>query len=194
MNTHRITAALILLALAAAPTAAAVTQQLYQINPGGDYQYFPSPEGPGIPGGMPSNFQLDFGIGGTFTYEFDTAGPTARLLDLNLFLTGNEAIQAAPPPFGRVTADRVETYLASHTFVTDFIGGLIHLESSTHPNLKLTDLVNGNLAIFGGYDNRPVDGDGLDFQFSARVVPEPVNVLLITTAALAMLRRRLGAK
>jgi hypothetical protein len=193
MNIHRIAAALVLL-LTAAPAAAAVTQQLYQINPGGDYQYFPSPEGPGIPGGVPNDFQLDFGIGGTFIYEFDTAGPTARLLDLNLFLAGNEAIQAAPPPFGRVTADRVETYLASHAFVTDFIGGLVHLESSTHPNLKLTDSVNGNLAIFGGSDARPVDGDGLNFQFSARAAPEPANVLLITTAALAMLRRRLGAK
>jgi hypothetical protein len=190
MNAHRIAAALLLLVLAAAPAAAAVTQQLYQINPGGDYQYFPSPEGPGIPGGMPDNFQLDFGIGGTFTYEFDTAGPTARLLNLNLFLIGNEAIQAAPPAAARVTADRVETYLASHTFVTDFIGGLVHLESSTHPNLKLTDLVNGNLAIFGGYDNRPVDGDGLNFQFSARAVPEPASVLLFTAAALAIMRRR----
>ncbi|MBA3483590.1 MAG: hypothetical protein H0T51_17420 [Pirellulales bacterium] len=190
MNANRIAGALVLLVLSAAPGGADVTQQIYQINPGGDYQYFPSPEGPGIPGGMPNDFQLDFGIGGTFTYEFDTAGPTARLLDLNLFLTGNEAIQAAPPIGGRVTADRVEAYLASHTFVTDFIGGLVHLESSTHSNLKLTDAVNGNLAIFGGYDARPVDGDGLNFQFSARVVPEPVSILQFTTSALAIMRRR----
>jgi hypothetical protein len=190
MNINRITAALVLLLLAAAPAAAVVTQQLYLINPGGDYQYFPPPEGPGIPGGVPNDFQLDFGIGGTFTYEFDTAGPTARLLNLNLFLTGNEAIQAAPPPFGGVTADRVETYLASHTFVTDFIGGLVHLESSTHPNLKLTDGVNGNLAIFGGFDLRPIDGEGLNFQFSARAIPEPASILLFTTSALAIIRRR----
>jgi hypothetical protein len=190
MNINRVIAALILALLSAASAAAAVTQQLYQINPGGDYQYFPSPESPGIPGGVPNNFQLDFGIGGTFIYEFDTAVPSARLLNLNLFLTGNEAIQAAPPAAAPVTADRVETYLASHTFVTDFIGGLIHLESSTHPNLKLTDGVNGNLAIFGGYDARPVDGDGLNFQFSARAVPEPVSVLLFATSALAMLPRR----
>jgi hypothetical protein len=190
MNAHRIATALLAFVLSAAPAAAVVTQETYLINPGSQYQYLPPPEGPGIPGGMPNNYQLDFGIGGTFVYEFDTAGPTARLLNLNLFLTDNDAIQAAPPPFGGVTADRVETYLASHTFVTDFIGGLVHLESSTHPNLKLTDALNGNLAIFGGYDNTPVDGDGLNFEFSARLIPEPAAISLLAMAAFAVVRRR----
>jgi hypothetical protein len=193
MDAHRISAALLVLILFAAPAFAAITQQLYEINPGGVYQYFPSPEGPGIPGGMPNAFQLDFGIGGTFLYEFDTAGPTARLLDLDLFLTGNEAIQAAPP-FGGVTAGRVEIYLASHTFVTDFIGGLVHLESSTHPNLKLTDALNGNLLISGGYDARPVDGDGLHVQFSAQLVPEPATSSLLAVAAFGVIRARKRAR
>lgn len=189
MNAPRTTTALLVLLLAAAPAAAAVTQQLYQINPRGLYQYFPSGFVP-IPGGMPSERQLDFGIGGTFVYEFDTAVPNAKLKNLNLFLTGNEAIQASPPPVSPVTADRVESYLASHTFVTDFIGGLVHLESSIHPNLKLTDGVNGGLAIFGGYDIRPVDGDRMHFQFSARAIPEPAAISLLAVAAFAMARRR----
>jgi hypothetical protein len=192
MNANRITAALLIALLTVAPAAAEVTQQLYAINPGGDYQYFPSMLGPGIPGGMPNNYQLDFGIGGTFVYEYesDFTGETARLLNLNLFLTGNEAIQAAPPPVAPVTADRVEAYLASHTFVTDFIGGLIHLESSTHPNLKLTDAVTGNIFIFGGYDARPVDGDGVHFQFSAHAIPEPATITMCATAVLTIVRRR----
>jgi hypothetical protein len=190
MNAHRIATALLVFVLSAAPAAAVVTQETYLITPGSQYQYLPSPEGPGIPGGMPNNYQLDFGIGGTFVYEFDTAGPTARLLNLNLFLTGNEAIQAAPPTAAPVTADRVETYLASHTFVTDFIGGLVHLESSTHPNLKLTDALNGNLLFIGGYDARPVDGDGLNFQLSARVIPEPAAISLLAIAAIAIVGRR----
>jgi hypothetical protein len=189
MNAYRITTALLVLLLAASPGAAAVTQQLYQINPGGVYQYFPSGFVP-IPGGMPSESQLDFGIGGTFVYEFDTAVPSAKLKNLNLFLTGNEAIQASPPPVSPVTADRVETYLASHTFVTDFIGGLVHLKSSVHPNLKLTDGVNGGLAIFGGYDIRPVDGDAVNFQFSARAIPEPAAISLFAMAAFAAALRR----
>src|SRR5688500_17336428 len=76
MSAHRITITLLVLTVFAAPAAAVVTQQTYQINPGGVYHYLPSPEGPGIAGGMPNNYQLDFGIGGRFVYEFDTAGPT----------------------------------------------------------------------------------------------------------------------
>jgi hypothetical protein len=170
-------------------SAAAVTQQTYQINPGGSYQYKPSPF-VGIPGGMPSAYQLDFGIGGTFDYRLDTAAQTAQLLNFNLALTGNEAIQAAPPDFAPVTAERVETWLAGHTFVEDFIGGLLHLESSTDPGLKLTDGLNGNIAIDGGFDNTPVDGTGMLFQFSAVVVPEPACATLFATAAIALLRRR----
>ena len=192
MNTQRVTFALLVFIVAVDPAAAVVTQTPYQIHAGGMYQYKPSPLGPGIPGGMPSAYELDFGIGGTFVYELDTAGPTARLLNLDLVLTGNEAIQAAPPGFAPVTADRVEAYLASHVFVEDFIGGLLHLESSTVPGLKLSDGLNGNIAIIGGYDHTPVDGDGIQFQFSARVVPEPAAVVLVVLVALqiGILRRR----
>jgi hypothetical protein len=179
----------------AGPAGAVVTQQAYRIDAGGSYQYKPGPEGPGIPGGMPSDFQLDFGIGGTFVYELDTSGPTARLLNLSLVLTGNEAIQAAPPIVLPVTADRVGTYLASQVFVEDFIGGLLHLESATVPGLKLTDGLNGNLMIVGGYDDTPADGDGLNFQFSARSIPEPSTCALAVFAVLAAsspARRRIG--
>jgi hypothetical protein len=176
----------LLLTTAAATAAADITQTIYQINPGGKYAYKPSPFGPGIPGGMPSAYELDFGIGGTFVYELDTAGPTARLLNLNLTLTGNDAIQATPPPIVPVTADRVEEYLASHTFVEDFIGGLLHLESSTHEGLKLTDGLNGNLAISGGFDATPVDGTGMLFNFSAFAIPEPAGIVLVATAALVL--------
>src|SRR5688572_12512722 len=107
MDAKRITVALLLLTLGAAPASAVVIQQTYQINPGGLYRYLPSPF-ISIPGGMPSETQLDFGIGGTFDYRLDTTAEEARLLNLNLFLTGNEAIQSSPPPVAPVTADRVE--------------------------------------------------------------------------------------
>lgn len=191
MNVNRSLPIALLVCLIAAPAVAAVTQTTYQINPGGQYQYKPSPW-VGIPGGVPSEYELDFGIGGTFTYELDTTAETARLLNLNLFLTGNEAIQAAAPAFHPVTADRVETYLAGHLFVEDFIGGLLHLESSTVPGLKLTDSLNGNLLIAGGYDMTPVDGNGMHFQFSAHAIPEPTGIALSTVAAAAIyiVRRR----
>ena len=188
MNAIRLAIALLLLNIVTSATAA-VTQTTYQIDPGGQYQYKPSPW-VGIPGGVPSQYELDFGIGGTFTYELDTTAETARLLNLNLFLTGNEAIQLAPPDFTPVTADRVETYLASHLFVEDFIGGLLHLESSTVPGLKLTESLNGNLLIAGGFDMTPVDGQGMEFQFSASVVPEPTGMALYTAAAAALYIKR----
>jgi hypothetical protein len=190
MNLTRVTFAWLLAVSVAAPAGAVVTQTPYEINGGGQYQYRPSPEGTGIPGGMPTDYVLNFGIGGTFVYELNTAGPTARLLNLNLVLTGNEAIQAAPPAFPPVTADRVEAYLAGQLFIEDFIGGLLHLESSTVPGLKLTDGLNGNIAINGGYDHTPFDGDGIQFQFSASVVPEPTTLWLAAAAALAVVRRR----
>jgi hypothetical protein len=173
---------IVLLLLSAANALAAVTQTTYQINPGGQYEYKPSPW-VGIPGGVPSPYELDFGIGGTFTYELDTTAQTARLLNLNLFLTGNEAIQAQSPPPGLTNAANVERYLAGHLFVEDFIGGLLHLKSSTTPGLKLTDGLNGNLALIGGYDSTPVDGDGVFFQFSATAIPEPTAITLVAVAA-----------
>ena len=185
MNATRLAFALLLLNVAQTTVTAAVTQTTYQINPGGQYQYKPSPW-VGIPGGVPSEYELDFGIGGTFTYELDATAETARLLNLNLYLTGNEPIQAAPPVFAPVTADRVETYLANQLFVEDFIGGLLHLKSSTVPGLKLTDSLNGNLLIAGGFDMTPVDGHGMEFQFGAQALPEPAGIALCAAAATAL--------
>jgi hypothetical protein len=190
MNANLILFASLVLTTAAATVAADVTQTTYLIHPGGQYTYKPSPEGPGIPGGIPNAYELEFGIGGTFVYELDTVGPTARLLHLELLLTGNPTIQAAPPAGATVTADRVEEYLASHTFVEDFIGGLLHLKSSTQEGLKLTDGLNGNLSISGGFDNTPADGTGLQFNFSAVAIPEPAGIALVATAVLASFGRR----
>lgn len=186
MTVRRIGLALAASLLVTARAADAATQALYRIDLGGTFQYFPSGFGPGIPGGSTNDYQLDFGIGGTFLYELDMTGPTARLLDFDLELTGNEAIQAAPPAFGVITADRVADYLASQQFVQDFVGGLLHLESTSDPALKLTDSLSGQLTLRGGYDARPVDGDAVQFQLTATVVPEPASCALAGAAAIAL--------
>lgn len=189
MNATRLIACILLLEFVAAPATAAVTQTTYQIDPGGQYEYKPSPW-VGIPGGVPSQYELDFGIGGTFTYELDTTAMTARLLNLNLTLTGNEAIQAQSPPPGLVNAANVARYLNSKLFVEDFIGGPLHLKAEAIPGLKLTDSRNGNIALVGGYDSTPVDGNGVYFQFSAQAIPEPTGMALGAAAALFCIVRR----
>ena len=190
MNATRLVASLLFLALPATAAPAAVTQTTYRINPGGQYEYKPSPWVP-IPGGVPSPSELDFGIGGTFTYELDTTAKTARLLNLDLKLTGNEAIQNQSPTPGMVNAPNIERFLNNRLFVEDFIGGLLHLETSNYPNLKLTDGLNGNLALFGGYDSTPVDGDAIRFNFSAVAIPEPAAATLLAIAlACSGTRRR----
>ncbi len=172
MNTKVLSLALLVLSTATSADAANITRTVYKIQPNGQYTYKPSPWSQGFPGGVPNPYQLDFAVSGTFLYELDWTVPSARLLFLNLNLTGNEAIQADPPSLEPVTADRVEAYLASHTFVEDFIGGLLHLESSIHEGLKLTDGLNGNLALHGGFDATPVDGTAMLFNFSAVVLPD----------------------
>ncbi|WP_428308812.1 hypothetical protein [Lacipirellula sp.] len=190
MNAIRCIASILFIPLAASLAPAAVTQTTYRINPGGQYEYKPSPW-VGIPGGAPSPFELDFGIGGTFTYELDTTAKTARLLNLDLTLTGNEAIQAAPPALTPVTADLVEAWLGNRLFVEDFIGGLLHLKSSDFPSFKLADSLNGNLALLGGYNHTPADGDGVSFNFSAVAIPEPAAATLMAVAlAFGIVRNR----
>lgn len=171
MNAKRALLTGLLLLMAIADADAGVMRTMYQIDPGGHYTYKPSPEGSGIPGGAPNAYELDFGIAGTFVYELDLANSTARFHDLNLTLTGNESIQANPPTLTQVTADRVADYLAGQQFVEDFIGGLLHLKSSTSDDLKLTDGLNGNIMLHGGFDATPADGVGLLFNFSAIALP-----------------------
>ena len=58
------------------------------------------------------------------------------------------------------------------------------------PGLKLTDSLNGNITLVGGYDSPFVDGNGVQFQFSAQAIPEPTGIALFTAAALCSVRRR----
>lgn len=190
MNANRIVAISLLVLFVTRSAQAVVTQAPYNINSVGHYGYQPSPEGPGIPGGAPNNYQLNFGLSGTFTFELDTAGPTARLLDLNLVLTGNEAIQAAPGDFHPVTADRVEAWLASQTFVQDLIGGMLHFESSSVPGLKLGAGPGRGLGVSGGFNHTPADGTAMQFHFGAIRVPEPASAALLALYAAVLLRRR----
>src|SRR6185295_10004795 len=75
--------------------AAGATVQ-YAISPGSSYVYFPSQRGPGIPGGVPNAYELQFGVTGTFSLNFSKDMTSVSFVDAALGLTGNEAVQSDP--------------------------------------------------------------------------------------------------
>jgi len=163
--------------------AAPLEVKPYRIAPGATYTYKPSPEGPGIAGGMPSAFELDFGVAGTFAVEYDRMAFTARLLNLDLVLTGNEAVQMNPPAFTPVTADRVEEFLVARLFDNLFVAApLDQYQERTYDNFYLYDFLQGAIRLQGGFDVTPVDGPAMLFDASAQLIPEPVAAALLGVA------------
>jgi hypothetical protein len=176
---HRLlTSALVLAALAAFLHGETRGQVLrYASNPGGQYTYLPSPEGPGIPGGMPTAYELDFGVTGLFSVEYGDA--TARLVDVELMLVGNETVQTNPPGLALVTGERVSTWLEDRRFIQLPVGAPFDVYADeTFPALRLTDLLNGTVSLQGGFDSTPADGIGVNFQLNATLIPEPESLLL----------------
>ena len=166
-------------------TARAAVVQRYSILTGGEYSYLPSQMGPGVPGCSPSDFECDFAIAGQFSLIFDGSPDTARFVNLDLVLIGNEDIQNNPPIVAPVTADRVEAWLAARVFNQEAVGAPIDFyRDSQLPTFAVTDFLTGTIGLVGGYDNRPVDGDGLHFNLLARLVPEPSSLALVGLAAL----------
>lgn len=182
----------IFLFLAALPSNEVSAQvPRFAINPGGQYTYLPSPEGPGIPGGMPSAFELDFGVSGLFSIEFGDM--TARFLDVDLTLLGNEAVQSNPPGLALVTADRVGSWLEERRFNQLPVAGPFDVYADEmFPSLMLTDFLNGMVLLDGGFDFRRVDGNGVDFTLSATIIPEPAGCLLACLAIAALVPLLLG--
>ena len=173
------------------PLAASVLR--YDIESGGQYTYVPSPEGLGIPGCDPSDFECVFGIDGSFSVTVDPDTRIATLLDVDLTLIGNDEVQqSAPTPL--VTAEGVADWLEDRSFENLITAGPFEIfADETHPNLQLIDFLNGTVTLSGGFDNTPSDGDGVQFELTAEVVPEPSSVFLLAVGlAVALTWRRAG--
>ena len=172
------------------PLAASVLR--YDIESGGQYTYVPSPEGLGIPGCDPSDLECVFGIDGSFSVTVDPDTRIATLLDVDLTLIGNDEVQqSAPTPL--VTAEGLADWLEDRSFESTAIGGATDVfADGTFPNLELVDSKTGNgtVEIFGGYDFTPSDGDGVQFELIAKVVPEPSSVFLLAAGVLFALAWR----
>jgi hypothetical protein len=159
----------------------AAEQKRYVITPSGAYEYLPSPLSPGLPGGMPSAYELDFGVSGLFTVEFEET--TARLLGVDLMLLGNEAIQINPPAATPVTPDRVASWLMARRFIKQPVAGPFDLYTDEiFPNLQIIDTLNGMVRLEGGFDATPIDGIGLQFGLNATLIPEPAGLQLAYAA------------
>jgi hypothetical protein len=158
----------------------------YEITPGGTYTFLPGPEGPGIPGGMPDAFRLDFGVSGLFTVEYDEA--MARLLDVDVTLTGNQQVQENPPGGWPVSSERVATWLEARDFEKQPVAGPFDLYTDeTWQGLSLIDTLNGMIRLEGGFDRTGVDGPAMQFSLNAVLIPEPGGLLLFLAGTLAIL-------
>jgi hypothetical protein len=167
--------------LASSTSASAAELKRYAITPGGTYTYLPSPLGPGVPGGMPSAYELDFGVTGFFTVEYGETA--ARLLDVDLTLLGNQAIQENPPAASPVTSDRVATWLEARHLLKQPVAGPFDLYTDEiFPNLQLIDTLNGFVRLEGGFDSTPADGIGMQFGLNATLIPEPGGLQLTYAA------------
>ena len=69
--------------------------QLFELLPESGYIYYPSGEGPGIPGCQPNDFQCDFTVSGTM--ESVCRVDSSRFRPSALQLSGNQTIQDDPP-------------------------------------------------------------------------------------------------
>lgn len=169
----------ILVFAAAHPLAAGVLR--YDIEPGAQYTYFPSPESVGFPGCDQSDVQCDFGLDGSFSVMVDPDTKIATLLDVDLTLIGNDQVQQETlSPF--LTAEGVADWLEDRSFENSPlpIGGPFEIfNDETHPRLVLTDLLNGTVTLSGGFNHTASDGVGVNFELTAVVVPEPSSVVLL---------------
>lgn len=178
-------AALLLPSLAHATTP-------FEILPGSTFSYFVSGFSPVPDCDGNDDRQCDFGVTGTF--EFDGVAITDADLTLTSPLTVDPVL-----PGQLTTADRVE----------DFIEGLTWIAVPPFPPLQVFEATNlpgsgtltlafttppqgdGTGFLTGGYDSRPIDGDGVAFDWALRVIPEPgAGVMVLTAIAAAAARRR----
>jgi hypothetical protein len=165
----------------------------YSIAPGSRYTFKPSPW-VGIPGGLPSEYQLDFDVSGTLAIEFNDSSTATRILAAEITLSGNESIQTGlPNELTPVTAALVAEYLESRLFQEYSIAAEYLEYSAEQPTgLRLRAYADGVLGLSGGFDNTFLDGGAMLFDFTASAVPEPIALMLLCFGSVCFLRRRLA--
>jgi hypothetical protein len=136
------------------------------------FTYLPSPEGPGVPGGIPDAYVLHFGMQGMFTIT-ELPNNQGDITQADFILLGNEtAFQNNPQRRAQLEATARQILLDTAFTVergppldrTVFRGDI------AGPDLVLEFFRQSLVRMEGGPDQRPVDGEGFQYSYP---IPEP---------------------
>lgn len=161
--------------IAVALQASQLNAQTFEISSQSGFVYFPSPEGPGIPGCAPNDGRCDFGISGTISV--DTNATTLTFQSADFSLSGNQSIQDSPPyASALVTGAKVNSVLVDEVMLLSLlsIDGNTRTYGAPAIGFNLEAAITGDeLRLTGGRDDTPSDGDGYTFDVATTLVPEP---------------------
>ena len=153
------------------------------------FTYFPSGEGPGVPGGVPSAYELHFGMQGMLTAEEQT-DDRGRVTQADFVLLGNEAAFAGNPQRRAQLEETSRQILLTAIFTVQHGPPLDRTEFRADvdgPDLVLEFFRQQLVRMDGGPDQRPVDGEGFRYSYS---VPEPAAPLLLLGGCACVVLRR----
>jgi len=160
------------------------------------FTYFPSPEGPGVPGGVPDPFELHFGMQGMFTLE--ELPNQGDITQADFILLGNEAAFQNDPARRAQLEETARQILLTAMFSVEHGPPMDRTVfradfNDFGPDLVLEFFRQTLVRMEGGPDQRPVDGQGFQYSYP---IPEPATVVLIlaacTCAGLWAVMRRAG--
>jgi hypothetical protein len=144
------------------------------------FTYFPSPEGPGIPGGVPNPFELHFGMQGTFVIE-ELPNNAGDITQANLILVGNDAAFQNDPARRAKIEESARRILLDAMFSVERGPPLDRtaFRAAFPPfgrDLTLEFFRQTLQQMDGGPDTRAVDGDGVLYTYP---IPEPATIVLL---------------
>jgi hypothetical protein len=147
------------------------------------FVFFPGAEGIGIPGGVPNNYELHFGVQGTFTIQ-ELPGDQGDITAADFALLGNDvAFQNDPQGRAQVEVFARSLLLDSRfsvergppldrtVFRAEFAG--------FGPDLEIDFFRQTLVRMEGGPDFLFIDGSGGRFSYP---IPEPGTVVLLLSA------------
>ena len=156
------------------------------------FTYFPSPEGPGVPGGVPGAFELHFGMRGTLTID-EQPDDRGKVTLADFVLVGNEAAFQGDPQRRAQLEETSRQILLTEEFAVEHgppLDRTVFRADVAGPDLVLEFFRQQLVRMDGGPDQRPVDGEGYRYSYP---VPEPTTAAApLALLLLASLRRRRG--